>query len=50
MEYSIIDSSPASIACVSFMAWEKNFMFLNQMSLWLAFFFFSYRENCSRDK
>lgn len=40
MEYSIIDSSPASIACVSFMAREKNFMFLNQMSLWLAFFFF----------
>lgn len=39
MEYSIIDSSPASIACVSFMARKKKIMFLNQMSLWLTFFF-----------
>lgn len=38
MEYSIIDSSPASIACVSFMARKKFYVFKPDVSV--AHFFF----------
>lgn len=41
MEYSIIDSSPASIACVSFMAREKKiYVFKPDVSVARFFFFF----------
>lgn len=39
MEYSIIDSSPASIACVSFMARKKFYVFKPEVSVTRFFFF-----------